>query len=255
MRYLGLPREVLLQLARPEIATAIAEHSDFESDPLARFARTIGVVATVRFGAPDEAAGTLERLRGVHRSVCGQLLDGRPYAATDDELQFWVLATIFDTTVTLERRYVGALTDDDRQRLYDEQFPVFDAFEIPRTIVPSGFVEFQTWMTDQLATLEVTDAARRIGSRVVDLAGVPVHRMIRALSRVVTADLLPSSLREAYGLKPPAPIDWTIRQTQRVARPSLRATRRVKHHVPGHPGRALHGTLERWLLDKRAVAS
>ena len=126
LRFLGLPREILLQLARPEIANAIARNSDFESDPLARFARTIGVVATVRFGSPAEAAATLRRLRDVHAPISGRGPGGDRYVASDPALQFWVLASIVDTTLTIERRYVGALTDEQRDQYYREQFAVFD---------------------------------------------------------------------------------------------------------------------------------
>src|ERR1700690_2871377 len=48
--FLGAGRALLLQLAHPWVAAAIAEHSKTIDDPIGRFHRTFAVVFTMVFG-------------------------------------------------------------------------------------------------------------------------------------------------------------------------------------------------------------
>ena len=65
-----LPRSrarLLLQLAHPWVATAIAEHSTALSDPIGRFHRTFEIVFTLVFGSLEQALATSRRYIGVTR--------------------------------------------------------------------------------------------------------------------------------------------------------------------------------------------
>src|SRR5208337_3656057 len=53
--FLGAGRALLLQLAHPWVATAIAEHSRVLADPIGRFHRTFRVMFTMVFGTLDQA--------------------------------------------------------------------------------------------------------------------------------------------------------------------------------------------------------
>ena len=53
--FLGAGRALLLQLAHPWVAAAIAEHSRTFADPIGRFHRTFEVVFTMVFGSLDQA--------------------------------------------------------------------------------------------------------------------------------------------------------------------------------------------------------
>ena len=197
---LGGPRALLLQLAEPAVATGVAEHSGFEGDPFARLARTLDAMTAISFGPPDLAEATLAGLAAVHARVQGTLPDGRPYRADDPELQWWVLATLIDTVLRVERRYLGRLTLHDRQRYYGEALLMVDTFGIPGAIVPPDLAAFEAYMVDRFATLEVTDTARALARSVlrppVPLVPPPVFDLLA----LVTFDLLPPRLRAAYGL-------------------------------------------------------
>src|ERR1700736_549817 len=52
---LGGGRALLMQLAHPLVAKGVAEHSGFESAPLARLERTLAATYTVVFGPTTEA--------------------------------------------------------------------------------------------------------------------------------------------------------------------------------------------------------
>src|SRR5215218_5038950 len=69
--FLGAGRALLLQLAHPWVATAIAEHSSVLHDPIGRFHRTFEIVFTLVFGSLDEAQRTSRRLHRRHAAVAG----------------------------------------------------------------------------------------------------------------------------------------------------------------------------------------
>src|SRR5215207_9519941 len=53
--FLGAGRALLLQLAHPWVAAAIADHSDAVKDPLTRFHRTFSAMFSMVFGIKDQA--------------------------------------------------------------------------------------------------------------------------------------------------------------------------------------------------------
>ena len=64
--FLGAGRALLLQLAHPWVATAVAEHSQVFSDPIGRFRRTFKLMFTMVFGTLDQALGAARRLHRRH---------------------------------------------------------------------------------------------------------------------------------------------------------------------------------------------
>src|SRR4051794_12882465 len=71
--FLGAGRALLLQLAHPWVAAAIAEHSRTFADPIARFHQTFNSVFTMVFGTRDQALAAARRLRRRHAAVTGIL--------------------------------------------------------------------------------------------------------------------------------------------------------------------------------------
>src|SRR4051794_7248329 len=71
--FLGAGRALLLQLAHPWIANAIAEHSSVLVNPIGRFHRTFGLTFTMTFGTRDQAIGAARRLHHRHAAIHGIL--------------------------------------------------------------------------------------------------------------------------------------------------------------------------------------
>jgi uncharacterized protein (DUF2236 family) len=71
--FLGAGRALLLQLAHPWVAAAIAEHSRTLSDPVGRFQRTFNITLTMMFGATTQAVAAARRLHRRHAGICGTL--------------------------------------------------------------------------------------------------------------------------------------------------------------------------------------
>src|SRR5215468_1913562 len=64
--FLGAGRALLLQLAHPWVATAIADQSNVLEDPLGRFHRTFKVMFTMVFGTLDQALSAARALYRRH---------------------------------------------------------------------------------------------------------------------------------------------------------------------------------------------
>jgi uncharacterized protein (DUF2236 family) len=102
--FLGAGRALLLQLAHPWVAAAIAEHSRTLGDPIGRFHRTFATVFSMVFGSLDQALASSRRLHRRHAAIEGYLptavgpfAAGSRYRANDIAALRWVHATLADT--------------------------------------------------------------------------------------------------------------------------------------------------------------
>jgi len=198
---LGGGRALLLQVAHPLVAAGVADHSDYRSDPWGRLVRTLETMSVLAFGSPGASKRETARLARVHRGVTGQSGDGVGYRASDPALLVWVWATLVDTALVVYERCYGRLPDIDRQRYYREQKLVARACGVPARTCPPSFAAFQAYVDHMVDTeLRVTPEARAIASSVLapPLPG-PLGPMAALPARLVTAALLPPTVREQYG--------------------------------------------------------
>jgi uncharacterized protein (DUF2236 family) len=123
-------RALLMQLAHPLIAQAVADHSDLERDPLGRLVRTGRWLIAVMFGTRAEAIAAIREVNVLHRRVRGTLAADNasrgfdadtPYVASDPALARWVHATIVQSMLVMHDTFVGGLTMADRDALVRER--------------------------------------------------------------------------------------------------------------------------------------
>jgi uncharacterized protein (DUF2236 family) len=193
---LGGGRALLLQLAHPSVAAGVADHSDFEGDPLRRLRGTLEATYTIVFGTDEAAEAVAQRVKRIHGHVTGP-----GYEANDPALLCWVNATLVDTAVTVYSALHGALTDDEKESYYQDSTYVAEALGCPRDAQPEDWAAFRRYWHETVAGLEVSDTARRLARSIFapDLpwvAGPPV-----ALARFLTVGTLPPSIRDQYGFR------------------------------------------------------
>ncbi len=190
----GGGRAILLQVANPAVGRAVAEHSDFAARPVDRLRATMSYVYGVTFGTPWEARRVCETVDAAHRGV-----SGRGYDARDPRLQLWVAATLYDTAVLVYERVFGPLPSRMAEAAYEQYALLGTALQVPGEMWPTDRVAFAAYWAESLATLEVTPEARSVADDVLRPRPV-VMRALAPLNRLVTAGLLPASLRSAYGM-------------------------------------------------------
>lgn len=192
---LGGGRALLMQLAHPLVARGVAEHSGFKADPFARLRRTLNAAFLMTFGSVETAERTAASVRAVHERVRGE-----GYSANDPELVMWVHATLVDTALRVHGRFLGGLSPDDAERYYQESKRKAELLGVPAADQPADLVAFRRYVRWMVATVRVSDDARKLARAVVSpRVPLPLSPLAWA-GRDLTAGLLPAPLRRQYGL-------------------------------------------------------
>jgi uncharacterized protein (DUF2236 family) len=202
---LGGGRALILQVAHPQVAAGVAQHSNYRESPWRRLYRTIEITTRIVFGDQRESAEAAEGLVRRHQRVVGRDDRGRRYRALDPELLMWVHATLIDSSLLIYHRYVRRLNEGEMALYYEQMKPVAEAYGIPRETRPPDWIAFRDyWDGMLLGGLRVTETARDVAGSVLKpdlplLARPPALPAVEAL-RLVTIGTLPASLREELGL-------------------------------------------------------
>lgn len=195
---LGGMSALLLQVAEPKVAQAVADHSDFTNRIFDRLRHTIELMVEIGIGDPAESKRAVNAMNLAHDGVEGQMPDGSVYDAADPELRLWVLATLIATVLAVEETYVGEFDERDRRRYYTESLEVARVLGVGEA--PSSLDDFRSYVDARVGRLEVTNEAREIAHHVLHPGPGWIPSLVFAPLRVMTADLLPDALRDAYGL-------------------------------------------------------
>ncbi|MGY8635058.1 oxygenase MpaB family protein [Bradyrhizobium sp. 14AA] len=230
--FLGAGRALLLQLAHPWVAAAIAEHSKTLADPIGRFHRTFDIVFAMVFGSLDRALLSSRQLYRRHSMIVGEMPEtvgpfaaGSRYCANDIPSLRWVHATLVETALMSHDLVLPPLSVEDRERYWAESRTFGALFGLTADDLPAewaGFAAYTAAMT-QSDTLTVSTAAREIATQIFTGAR-PWLRPPRWY-RALTARMLPERLRAGFGFELDA-------REIRSADNALRWIRRVYPKLP-----------------------
>lgn len=206
--FLGAGRALLLQLAHPWVAAAIAEHSKTLADPIGRFHRTFDIVFAMVFGSLDRAMLSSRQLHRRHSMIIGAMPEtvgpfaaGSRYAANDIPSLRWVHATLVETALMANDLVLPPLSVEERERYWAESRTFGALFGLTGDDLPAdwaGFAAYTAAMA-QSDTLTVSAAAREIAAQIFGGAR-PWLRPPRWY-RALTASLLPERLRAGFGFE------------------------------------------------------
>ncbi|AND88252.1 MULTISPECIES: oxygenase MpaB family protein [Bradyrhizobium] len=206
--FLGAGRALLLQLAHPWVAAAIAEHSRTLADPIGRFHRTFDIVFAMVFGSLDRALLSSRQLHRRHSMIVGEMpgtvgpfAAGSRYCANDIPSLRWVHATLVETGLMAHDLVLPQLSVEERERYWTEGRLFGALFGLTGDDLPadwSGFAAYTAAMA-QSETLTVSPAARKIATQIFTGAR-PWLRPPRWY-RALTASLLPERLRAGFGFE------------------------------------------------------
>ncbi|RXZ45958.1 oxygenase MpaB family protein [Agromyces binzhouensis] len=220
---------ILLQLADARVAAGVARHSRFRDRPLDRLVGTHAYLTALVFGDDRDIRHVARIVDARHSRVRGDgALAGRPaYDARDADAQRWVAATLLAVALDLEERLTGSRLDEaTANALVRGYAPIAARLQGGPAGWPATRDEFEAWWDSRLATLGVGDDARSVARDLLAGTGLPPLLVpLMAPVRLVTAALLPPSLRAAYGMR------WTPR-VQRAANGWLTALAVLRRLVP-----------------------
>jgi uncharacterized protein (DUF2236 family) len=205
--FLGAGRASLLQLAHPWVATALDQHSNLRSDPLARFHGTFRVVFTMIFGTLAQALAASRHLFHLHTRIVGEIPasvavypQGARYQANEVNALLWVYATLIESALLAHDAVLPPLAIDQRETYYAESKIMAALFGIPSEALPADWSAFEAYNRAMLTSgmLGVNALSRDMAHRVLHGRGswVPVPGWYRAF----TAASLPEQLRNEFKL-------------------------------------------------------
>jgi uncharacterized protein (DUF2236 family) len=217
---LGGGAAILLQLADPRVAHGVARHSDFAARPFDRLFGTLDYVYAVGFGDDSLAAEAIRRVNARHIPVRGiapavdrpdAAVDrdgiGVAYSAFDADAQRWVASTLLAVALDVHERIWGPLDATRADAIVRGYAPLGFSLQATRQGWPETREEFDAWWSARLATLRVGEEARGVARTLFGASAAlpPGAGLLLPPLRLMTAALLPASIREGFGFR------WTPR--------------------------------------------
>ncbi|MEG8277186.1 oxygenase MpaB family protein [Streptomyces sp. AHA2] len=227
---LAMIRATVLEAAHPQIGAALIENSTFVVHPWRRLGNTFMSLRRM-FGA-DEHVRQREatRLNRMHARLRGTDARERPYDAMDPAVRAWVVATMFESAVTMCRLSGQPLEQKTMEQLYAEFQAFLAAMEGDASHLPSTLDEFWPYYDRVVAEeLENTEAMRIILYKLFDhLPAPPVLNGFPALWATgravagpvigaITVASLPEPFRRRAGLPEIAGVQTLMQGTYLAA--------------------------------------
>ena len=227
-------RALMLQVAHPRVAAAVADHSRYRTDPLGRLRDTLNAIYGFTFEDIRGVERILAHIHKLHTRVRGSTPDGEPYSALDPHLLLWVYATLIDSSLLAYDTFVEPLSVDDREAYYAELAEAGPLWGIPPARFPPSLIGLRAWMDDMLASGEVhvTPQGRDVGRFILSPRVWWLPPPAAGLLQLITVGLLPPALQAGFGYH------WGPRQAvalRRLARCSRTVVPRLPHAVRDLP--------------------
>ncbi|MFC6093199.1 oxygenase MpaB family protein [Saccharothrix lopnurensis] len=224
--FIGGLRALLLQSLHPVAMAAVAGHSDYRADPWGRLQRTSTFLAVTTFGTASDAAGAVDRVRGIHTRISGTTRDGTPYRADDPHLLEWVHLAEVDSFLHCHQRYGTTRLSPAEQDGY---------------VADTARVAAELGVPDPPTT--VAGLAARLAAFRPELRGTPEAR--EAARFLLLTPPLPAPARVPYAAIAAAAVASLPAWTRLPLRlPLLPVTERTAVRLAGH---GITGAI-RWLL-------
>ncbi|MER5440149.1 EF-hand domain-containing protein [Streptomyces sp. NPDC002790] len=233
-------RALILEAALPAGGAALAQHSTYRTRPLHRLELTLDSLMRLVYGDANTRECEVARIGRVHRHINGTDDQGRRYDGLHDPSRTWIMLTLFDAMVAMERLAGHPLSPADEARLYDEWRPVILAFGIDESAVPRDLVACRGHVDAMLSSVleDNTEARHLMGALYATVpppsflarCPAPLWHVVRVFAGAVMGCVLRADLPEPY-------------------RRTLGVTARRRDRALS---RLLHGTARRVLGTQRA---
>ncbi|MFI0090818.1 oxygenase MpaB family protein [Streptomyces bobili] len=210
---LAIIRATVLEAAHPQIGAALVDNSTFVAHPWRRLRNTFLSMRRMFDADPTVREREAARLNRLHARMSGSDSRGRAYDAMDRAARAWVVATLFESAVTMCRLSGQPLDQDTMERMYAEYRVYLAALDGDAGELPEDLNDFWRYFDRVVEDeLENTEAARVILYRLFDhlpapalLAGAPTlwaagRAVVGPLLGVITVASLPEPYRRRAGL-------------------------------------------------------
>jgi uncharacterized protein (DUF2236 family) len=199
-------RSLMVQALHPLAMAGVAQHSNWQQDPMGRLAATSGYILTVTYGDTAAADQAAARVRAIHRHVNGtDGVTGLEYHAADPALLLWIHAAMVDSIVQIVQRYGRTLEAADADLYVAEMVRFAELVGVPADQVPASVAALQEYI-ESVEPLRATPAALDAISVVLDPPGLgeDMRELWHDIGKVAVGTL-PGWARSMYGFGKPDP--------------------------------------------------
>ncbi|MFE9333201.1 oxygenase MpaB family protein [Streptomyces sp. NPDC006925] len=210
---LAIIRATVLEAAHPQIGAALADNSTFVAHPWRRLRNTFLSMRRMLDADPAVREREAARLNRLHARMSGSDSRGRAYDAMDRATRAWVVATLYESAVTMCRLSGQPLDQDTMERLYAEYRAFLAALDGDAGELPEDLNDFWRYFDRVVEDeLENTEAARVILYRLFDHLPAPAlldcaptlwatgRAVVGPLLGSITVASLPQPYRRRAGL-------------------------------------------------------
>ncbi|KAJ5743865.1 hypothetical protein N7533_008735 [Penicillium manginii] len=195
---LGGQVAILCQFAHPALAKGSYKHSSFATRIPQRLRNTARFLNAAVCGTPEEKHAIFSVIHKYHARVKGD-----DYDANDPELHKWTAATLFFGIILVREAFFGKMSDAEMEVLLKESAIFGTSLRMPPEMWPATLAEFWTYWDHNIATLEVTDMARKLSRDLLYPTNLPLGvAASMPLARIITVNWLPERLALEYDLQP-----------------------------------------------------
>ncbi|KAB8072661.1 hypothetical protein BDV29DRAFT_202213 [Aspergillus leporis] len=205
--FAGSGSALLLQAAFPGIRSRTSDTHDAgngtaDSSNLATelgdaLQANLSYIACLVFGTRQEKKTLLDLL-----SNSQPPLRGSENFSSHRPTQLWVAATLYATATDFYQRVYGRVNYQTAEKAYVEFTSLMHAVGIPPGTWPENRQAFWRYWDDQIEQLTVTADAHKFAQDLIHRTDYPGWvSVMKPFLRVLTIEMLPPRIREAYGLK------------------------------------------------------
>ncbi|MGV0625537.1 oxygenase MpaB family protein [Mycolicibacter minnesotensis] len=160
-KYMGDPfllvacgqRAPILENMWPQLGQGVSDHSvlvskgDFRSLQ-ERGLNTLRTIGGVLYGSADHAAKYGVQIRNFHKSIKGDMPNGRRYHAIDSETFYWAHVTFFEMIYRAAELGVVKLSRGEKEQIFEESKFWFSMYGVDDRAQPNTYAEFETYFAD-----------------------------------------------------------------------------------------------------------
>ena len=212
------PANVIMQLSWPEVGYGVVESKvdsgKITKHPVKRARTTFTYLSVALFGSDDERAVYRKAVNRSHAQVHSGPDSPVEYNAFNTDLQLWVAACLYYGAADIAERFMGPLSDEEADALYEAAKPMGTTLQVKPEMWPADRAAFKEYWEDALTKVSIDPTVRRYLYDLVALKHLPlvIQRIQARYSLWVTTGFLPPLFREQMKL------DWSDEDEARFDR-------------------------------------
>jgi uncharacterized protein (DUF2236 family) len=221
----------LLQISHPGVANAIIAHSSVTMDPVKRGRRSLIYIYCMVFGTQEEREYILTMTQMAHDRVAPRNSD-----VDNPELQLWIAATIYWSSVTSYENVYGRLNDQEAEAVYKEFSILATGLKVPQNKWPNDLAAFKVYWESTISSFTATEVSVETKALAkfimwpngLFLKALPMWLFMHIFGhavRIITIEMLPENVRVSFGMP-------SNRYTRIAYRVIMRFTRKVYPLLP-----------------------